>query len=322
MTNPERINLTRSFAPDKLKDFLAANFFSADYEADDPSSPTYFGGVQLGAVDVFRHEAAGLVRGYRRLQHFRTDHVDDFMISLPLRGRTTLLQMGSEIEVKAGGFVISPTAKPLAVTSRSEQRHSTFQTFHVRVSGPLLRARVPRIDDYCHHTIRVTPGAGEIMSSMFALAIQEGTELTASQSRNFGSMLIDAIANATRDAPELLGSRPESTPSSHARIREAAAHFIACNLSNPALNAALIAKHCAVSVRYLHAAYAAGSQTLGSHIRETRLEHCRTALQSTELRDRSVFEIALRWGFNDPAYFSRAYKSRFGKSPRDDRRLT
>ena len=308
--------------PGKISRFLASSFFSADYEADTgtASYPTYFGGVHLGAVDVFRHEGSGIHRGYRRLHHFRTDRVDDFLISLPLRGRTRLTQMGSEVQVEADEFIISSTAKPLGAISRSDN-NNTFQTYHVRVSGPLLRAQVPAIDSYCHQQIKIGSGAGTIMSSMFALAIHEGSALSASQSRSFGGMLVEAIANTTRDAPELMRLHPGSRQSSYARVREDAGHFIACNLSNPALDPLLIAAHCRVSVRYLHAAFAAASQTLGTHIRETRLEQCRAALQSPELRDRSVFEIALRWGFNDPAYFSRAYKSRFGSSPRDDRRL-
>nr|WP_291557272.1 helix-turn-helix domain-containing protein [Comamonas sp. SCN 65-56] len=34
---------------------------------------------------------------------------------------------------------------------------------------------------------------------------------------------------------------------------------------------------------------------------------------------RSVSEIAFAWGFNDAAHFSRAFKNRFGCSPRDMR---
>ncbi|HEY0232202.1 MAG TPA: helix-turn-helix domain-containing protein, partial [Dokdonella sp.] len=35
------------------------------------------------------------------------------------------------------------------------------------------------------------------------------------------------------------------------------------------------------------------------------------------LRQRdSIFEIAWRWGFSDPAHFSRAFKTLFGCSPR------
>lgn len=309
------------FEPGTLKTFLASNFFSADYEAvaDDGSAAAYFAGVHLGSADVFRHEGSGLHRGYRRLQHFRTDHVDDFLVSLPLSGRTTMQQMGTQVEVKTGEFILSPTAIPMVVTSESENRLSKFQTYHVRVSGSLLRARAPLIDGYCHIPIKIAPGAGEIMSSMFAMAFHNGPALTERQSRVLGAMLIDAVANATCDVPELEHLQPDQRQSSYARIREKAVHFIECNMSNPALDPVLIAEHCEVSVRYLHAAFASAQRTIGTMIKEMRLEHCHIELQSPELRNRSVFEIALRWGFNDPAYFSRAYKAKFGKTPRESR---
>ncbi len=311
----------RRFEASKVKSFLASDFFTADYEvvAGDASELAYLGGVHLGAVDVLRHEAVGVHRGHRRLQHYRQDHIDDFLISVPVRGRTTVMQAKSSIAIEAGTFIISATAKPITFTSESANSHSTFQTYHVKVSGSMLRVRVPQIDLYCHHPIKIDNGAGEIMTAMFALAIKQGAELTLTQARNFGGMVIDAIANATRDAPELVSFHPDSRQTAYARIRDEAGHFIACNLSNPALDPALVAKHCGISVRHLHAAYAATAQTLGSVIKETRLKGCRMALQSAELRERTVFEIAMRWGFSDPAYFSRAYKAMFGVSPRADR---
>ena len=320
MASPTRVG--RQFEASKVKSFLTSDFFTADYEvvAGDASELAYVGGVHLGAVDVFRHEASGVHRGHRRLQHYRQDHVDDFLISVPIRGRTTLIQAGSSVAIEAGSFIISATAKPITFTSESGNSRSTFQTYHVRVSGSLLRARVPQIDLYCHHPIKIGGGTGEIMTSMFALAIKEGAALTPAQARSFGDMLIDAIANTTRDAPELASFHPDSRQTAYVRIRDEAGHFIDCNLSNPVLDPALVAKHCGISVRHLHAAFAAASQTLSSLIKENRLEGCRVALHSAELRDRSIFEIAMRWGFNDPAYFSRAYKTRFGKTPRDDRR--
>jgi len=38
------------------------------------------------------------------------------------------------------------------------------------------------------------------------------------------------------------------------------------------------------------------------------------------LNNRSVSEVAYSWGFNDPAHFSRTFRSRFGISPTQCRR--
>jgi AraC-like DNA-binding protein len=305
----------------KFKNFVASNFFAADYEttADTTRYPASLGGFQFGSVAVFKYQGQGFHRGNRRLHHIRADHVDDFLISLPIRGKNTLLQLGTQIDIEPGNFIITSTSKPFVKSANSGHHQSGFQSYQVRVSGSMLRERVPRIDEYCHNRIMVVSGAGEIMASMLVLAMHEGHALTEAQSRSFGGMLVEAIVNAMRDAPELLMFQPESHQSSRARVREAAEHFIKANISNPTLDPVSIARHCKVSVRYLYAAFAECSQTPVSLIRESRLERCRAALQSPDLRNYSIFEIALRWGFNEQAHFSRVYKAKFGKTPRDDR---
>ena len=57
------------------------------------------------------------------------------------------------------------------------------------------------------------------------------------------------------------------------------------------------------------------SETLMRQIWEDRLRHCREDLVSTELRRRSISEIAYSWGFRDAAHFSRMFRHRFGETP-------
>ena len=48
-----------------------------------------------------------------------------------------------------------------------------------------------------------------------------------------------------------------------------------------------------------------------------RIERATALLRDTDM---AVTEIALRWGFNDSAHFSRVFKAHFGVSPRTVRR--
>jgi AraC-like DNA-binding protein len=58
---------------------------------------------------------------------------------------------------------------------------------------------------------------------------------------------------------------------------------------------------------------------IAHYIREQRLRRCFADLVSERGRDRQVAEIAWRWGFADPAHFSRVFSSRFGCSPTEAR---
>ena len=46
-----------------------------------------------------------------------------------------------------------------------------------------------------------------------------------------------------------------------------------------------------------------------------RTEPCRLALADPKLADRSITEIALAFGFSNPAHFSRVFRSHSGVSP-------
>jgi AraC-like DNA-binding protein len=48
-------------------------------------------------------------------------------------------------------------------------------------------------------------------------------------------------------------------------------------------------------------------------IRSVRLKESKSLLQNGEF---NISEVAYRVGFNDPGYFTRAFKKQFGKSPK------
>jgi AraC-like DNA-binding protein len=53
------------------------------------------------------------------------------------------------------------------------------------------------------------------------------------------------------------------------------------------------------------------------YLRDYRLRQARTRLSGS---DESIAQIAARCGFEDAAYFSRAFKAQFGSSPVEFRR--
>ena len=94
------------------------------------------------------------------------------------------------------------------------------------------------------------------------------------------------------------------------------AKFIGEHLADPTLGPTSVAAAIGISRRHLHRLFANGGRTPGEWIRECRLDRCRADLADPRLRERSVTEIALSWGFCDSAHFSHAFKRRFGVSPR------
>jgi AraC-like DNA-binding protein len=95
--------------------------------------------------------------------------------------------------------------------------------------------------------------------------------------------------------------------------------FIEKRLDDPDLSPARIARAHSISVRYLHLLFSERGVTVGGWIRLRRLVQCRVALIDVR-NDRTITEIAMKWGFSDAAHFSRSFKAAFGISPSAFRR--
>jgi AraC-like DNA-binding protein len=94
-----------------------------------------------------------------------------------------------------------------------------------------------------------------------------------------------------------------------AALRAAAYGYIEDHLADPALGAAQIAAATGISERHLSRVLAAGGTTVPSLVRSRRLEVAYGMLANG---GQPVAEIAARCGFTSAAYFSHAFRARFG----------
>ncbi|MFI9202791.1 helix-turn-helix domain-containing protein [Streptomyces sp. NPDC053048] len=78
-----------------------------------------------------------------------------------------------------------------------------------------------------------------------------------------------------------------------------------------------IAAHHHISTRLLHRIFAAEGTTVARWIQRRRLEECRRELTPARPgRSRpAVASVARRWGFANPAHFSRSFRAAYGLSP-------
>ena len=62
-------------------------------------------------------------------------------------------------------------------------------------------------------------------------------------------------------------------------------------------------------------AYEMMNSSFADYMQALRLDACRRDFQSQEHAARSITDIALSWGYNSPAHFSRVFRKQFGASP-------
>jgi AraC family transcriptional regulator, positive regulator of tynA and feaB len=275
-------------------------------------------GAQVGELGVYRYDGRGLRGGRRSVHHFREDELDVYVLLLPLTIPVNLMQLGRSAIVEPGTCSFVCTTKPFNSLCGTSPTYA-YSELIVRIPGPLIRQRVPYIDECCVRPIAIRRGAGKVLQSLVETLIDERTDYSESQAGRFGAILLDVVANITLEAAELVELQSPQRPSAHNKIYEHARGFIESNLSNPDLDPALIAKNCHISVSYLHAVFAESSLSAAAYVREIRLQRCRNALQNPSLRYQSIIDIAYRWGFNCSSIFYRVYRARFGKCPSEDR---
>ena len=91
-------------------------------------------------------------------------------------------------------------------------------------------------------------------------------------------------------------------------------------LADPELGLERVAAEDGISPRSLQKLFASANQSFSTYLRSRRLERCRLDLSSPICASLSISEICFRWGFNGSAHFSRAFKERYGVSPREYRK--
>jgi AraC-like DNA-binding protein len=106
-------------------------------------------------------------------------------------------------------------------------------------------------------------------------------------------------------------------------LRERILNFIDMNLENTELNVALLMQKFQVSRAHIYRAFSEDGG-VAKIIRERRLDAAYAALITPKYSNRSLEEIAYRFGVVNYSQFSRAFRARFGATPscvRSDSRL-
>ncbi|MFF7890008.1 helix-turn-helix domain-containing protein [Streptomyces sp. NPDC020794] len=97
------------------------------------------------------------------------------------------------------------------------------------------------------------------------------------------------------------------------RIRD----HIERNLADPGLDPVQVAAAFGISTRYLHKLFEPERETVAHYIRDLRLEQVRLRLLDPRFADRPISALAFDAGFGDQSGFNRAFKAKYGVSPRE-----
>jgi AraC-like DNA-binding protein len=235
-----------------------------------------------------------------------------YKLGLLVRGSAVLIQDGREAALRPGEFVLYDTDRPY--TLGFEREHRMLILVFPRDLLGLPSRHVARL------TATTMPGrqgslAGLIGPFLIQVADVAGQVDDLAATRLSGNVL-DLL---TTVLAERLDCPAGDSGSAHRALMLQITTFIEEHLASPDLSPRLIAAANHVSLRQLHKLFHATGTTVGCWIRQRRLEHCSRDLRDPGQADRPVAAIGARWGYPDPAHFSRLFKTAYGMGPRDYR---
>lgn len=131
----------------------------------------------------------------------------------------------------------------------------------------------------------------------------------AALSEHFLDLFTVSLASVRPQSYTLTRSRSVSL----ARVKQ----FVERYLIDSDLDTPKIVIGTGLSARYLNNLFGDEDTSLMRYVWHRRLDCCHQDLQNPVYNGRRISEIALKWGFNDLSHFSRAFRKRFGSSPRE-----
>jgi acetamidase/formamidase/AraC-like DNA-binding protein len=237
------------------------------------------------------------------------------LVLLVIEGRGEIHPAGNRpLAVRSGDFVFGAPRELSTVVFEDD-----FRALLIRMPRAQL---TPRLPSPLPLTLELVSGdfsfAAIFADLLRSLPSKLGT-LTVDQFRAIEATIAEFVATSILsegDAQMLGGSNGR-----RAGVLNRVAQTIERRLSESDLSLTDVAAENGMSIRNLQKLFETFDKTFSTYVRSRRLERCRDDLASPLLGQISISEICYRWGFTDPAYFSRSFRTEFGVSAREFRRF-
>ncbi|WP_222101913.1 helix-turn-helix domain-containing protein [Methylomonas koyamae] len=237
---------------------------------------------------------------------------DAYFAVVLLSGRYRLQQDGRAAELQPGDIALYDATRPHRIDCPEP-----FAKLLVSIPRQMLKQRLPGVERCSALQIPGDSGLGAVTADFLRSAARQADCIDVARFAPLAGQALDLLAltlNTLRPGRFELADHRTLTLNRIKRLIEA-------RLTDPALDSAAIARTAHLSPRYLNALFNAENTSLMRYVWLRRLQHCAEELRSEQHAGRSLTEIALCWGFNDMAHFSRAFKRHFGCTPSDYRQM-
>ncbi|MCY4155776.1 MAG: helix-turn-helix domain-containing protein [Gammaproteobacteria bacterium] len=238
----------------------------------------------------------------------------EFLLSLQMDYTGILSQDGRVARLQPGDFVIYDSARPYFLHFDQPFRHVVLQIPYDSLAEHFLQP-----ENITARTVSAQTAVGAL-ASQFIQSVACRVDTLAPQERHvINQHLIELIVLAMSSTASLREADGQSI--ARTAMLERIKQYIETNIRHPQLSPGLVARHHRISERYQRMLFASTGTTISRFILDRRLELCREMLESPELSDYSISQVAFSNGFNDASGFSRKFKEHYDVTPKEYRAM-
>jgi len=233
-------------------------------------------------------------------------------IVAPWQGSAAVEQHGRQAFVRPGGWAIYDTTGSYEIANPERVDHLI-----VMLPKEQLLERGLRLDPLMARHVGGSQGIARVALETMRNTYQELPSMSEAAARGAGELIVELVRLSLQ---ELAGRGSGATQME--ALRDRIRDFVGQRLRDPDLSLDRIAQGLSCSKRLLHKAFCDEDDTLAHYILRRRLQGCMRDLRDPAHAQRTITDIALSWGFNHSAHFSRVFREHTGLSPSDFRQLS
>ncbi|MDR6976051.1 AraC-like DNA-binding protein [Streptomyces sp. 3330] len=230
-------------------------------------------------------------------------------IGVQTAGTATLIQGGRRAFVGEGDLMVYDTGRPYSLDF--PERFAAHVVHLPRRALGLPEQDLRRVTGTA---IAGTTGFGALLGNFLTSLTASVPPCAPAVATRLATGVVDLFATLVAERAQD-GAPPDGHPGDHLvrRVRD----HIDRHLGDPGLSPQSVAAAHHISVRYLHRLFEGEGITVARLIQRRRLERCARELQRPDATASTVSAVAQRWGFANPAHFSRVFRAAYGRSPRE-----
>ncbi|MGE5115032.1 MAG: helix-turn-helix domain-containing protein [Betaproteobacteria bacterium] len=257
-------------------------------------------------ISEVRSQAQRVMRTPRQIAKACEDY---FLVSIQTEGRGVVRQDGREALLAPGDFALYDSTRPYELLF-----DAPFSQTVLMLPGAQLRRAMKRTEAITATTVSGREGAGHLLIAMIDCLRRDAPALQPESAAAVADSVGHILVGGLRTLPAARRQGASDLARYHvARIRQ----HVQRHLADPDLSVGSTARAVGLSMAHVHRLFQAEDQPLAHHIWSERLEACKRRLADPACAGQGVSRIAFELGFNDAAHFSRAFRARFGVSPRE-----